>query len=152
MSKGMPAGDGDWLNDYVRRLIDAEFGKDEGKGRPSIAFAPGVGTLSLPAPPPQLLAPPTGQPVPMGFGVVVAGGVALAAVAADMGLEVLHRTAVQRELAVLASDFAQTAVELEPAPQPQKKALGLRTRRKPPNPDVRHKVYGWTRARHRNAS
>lgn len=148
----MPEGDGDFLTEYVKRLLDTNEGKDEGKGRVSAAFSPGVGTISIPAPPPNLTLPPAGQAVPMGMGIVVSAGAALATLVVDMKLEQLKRSAVEKELAVLAAEIIQTCTELQPQPAPQKKALGLRTRRKPKLPKHRHKVYARTRARHRSAS
>jgi hypothetical protein len=150
MSKAMPEGDGEHLRDFVRRLWDINDGKDESKGEPAVAFSPGVGTRPVLQPPVNLRLPPSGQSVPMGMGVVVSAGAALAAYGLDLEIERRRNLRVQKELDTIALDIFQTCLQLQPQPAPQKKALGLRNRRKPKNPKYRHKVYARTRAQRRS--
>lgn len=140
-------------------------GPDTSKGQVQRAFAPGIGTISLPVAPPSTTTLPSVQGVATGTGLALGGALLLAAFVetafktyADSIQWRLGTapTTKEQELAAVGQAVVQamsdTRNEPEPKPKPQPEPLGYRartkTRRRVKLPEgTRQVVYAWSRTK-----
>jgi hypothetical protein len=139
---------------------------DSAKGLPSISFKPGVGTLGVGKPSPNLKAKPSGQPVPIRQGLrwskAGAGNALAAAATIAIGLAVSYYVGDNVDLAPKASEVMQIQAKVieaydaafiylepyaQPCPDGVKSRTRVKTRRKKRVGERRTRIHAYTRTR-----